>query len=83
MEALVAVGLAGNVVQFVQGAGALIALAKEIRDSGSPKALPQLEELSRTLIGHAAVLQSRLRASTPLTEENEAWRFSPRFEMIC
>ncbi|KAH3904242.1 hypothetical protein HBH56_237610 [Parastagonospora nodorum] len=71
MEALVAVGLAGNVVQFVQGAGALIALAKEIRDSGSPKALPQLEELSRTLIGHAAVLQSRLRASTPLTEENQ------------
>jgi hypothetical protein len=71
MEALVAVGLAGNVVQFVQGAGALISLANEIRDSGSPKSLPHLQSLSETLTGHAAVLRSRLIASTPLTEENQ------------
>ncbi|KAH7065835.1 hypothetical protein BKA63DRAFT_427190 [Paraphoma chrysanthemicola] len=34
MEALIAVGLAGNVVQFVQGAGALISVAKSMRKGG-------------------------------------------------
>jgi hypothetical protein len=53
------------------GAGAFISLANEIRDSGSPKSLPHLQSLFETLTGHAAVLRSRLIASTPLTEENQ------------
>jgi hypothetical protein len=71
MEALVAVGLAGNVVQFVQGAGTLLSLAVDIRKSGRPESLPRLKDLSTALVGHAAVLKSRLKASIPLTEENQ------------
>ncbi|KAF2472567.1 uncharacterized protein BDR25DRAFT_197492, partial [Lindgomyces ingoldianus] len=37
MEALVAIGLAGNVVQFVQFAGKLISEAESMRKNGSPK----------------------------------------------
>lgn len=62
MEALVALGFAGNVVQFIQGAGALIVLAYEIRDTGNPRSIPELTTLSDTLIGHAAMLRARLKA---------------------
>jgi hypothetical protein len=72
MEALVAVGLAGNVVQFVQGAGALIALEREIKASGSPKSLDYLKELSEKLIDHAGVLRTRFKASCiTLSEEHQ------------
>jgi hypothetical protein len=73
MEALVAVGLAGNVVQFVQGAGTLIAEANAIRKSGSPSSLPDLQRLSKTLTNQAAVLNTRLKAcSATLKEEDQA-----------
>ncbi|KAH7076026.1 hypothetical protein FB567DRAFT_503838 [Paraphoma chrysanthemicola] len=39
MEALIAVGLAGNVVQFVQGAGTLISIAKSMRKGGKDAGL--------------------------------------------
>jgi hypothetical protein len=72
MEALIAVGLAGNVVQFVQGAGALIALAGEIRKNGSPSSLPDLQHLAETLTGQAAILKSRLKAcSATLAQEDQ------------
>ncbi|RYN23884.1 hypothetical protein AA0112_g9259 [Alternaria arborescens] len=73
MEALVAVGLAGNVVQFLQGAGTLIAEANAIRRNGSPSPLPQLRSLSKTLTDQAAVLRTRLKAcSATLKEEDQA-----------
>lgn len=73
MEALIAVGLAGNVVQFLQGAGTLIAEANAIRISGSPSSLPHLQSLSKTLIDQAAVLRTRLKAcSATLKEEDQA-----------
>ncbi|RYN71864.1 hypothetical protein AA0117_g8992 [Alternaria alternata] len=56
MEALIAVGLAGNVVQFLQGAGTLIAEANAIRKSGSPSSLPDLQRLSTRLTDQAAAL---------------------------
>jgi hypothetical protein len=72
MEVLVAVGLAGNVVQFVQGASALISLAYETKDNGTPQEIPKLIKLSLTLTGYAAVLRSRLKASSAtLVEENQ------------
>jgi hypothetical protein len=72
MEALVAVGLAGNVVQFVSAAGALIKEANSIRKEGSPSSLPELKNLSEALTRQATVLQTRLKASSAtLAEEDQ------------
>jgi hypothetical protein len=72
MEALIAVGLAGNVVQFVQGVGTLISLVNSIRSAGSPSSLPRLKHLSESLIGQAAVLRLRLEAcSATLAVEDQ------------
>ncbi|CAN9221747.1 unnamed protein product [Alternaria alternata] len=72
MEALIAVGLAGNVVQFIQGAGTLIAQANAIRESSSPSSLPGLQRLCKTLTDQAAVLRTRLKAcSATLKEEDQ------------
>jgi hypothetical protein len=74
MEALVAVGLAGNVVQFLQGAGTLISVAKAMRRGGKMdrESLPDIYKLSEMLMNHAAVLKSRLKAcSATLAEEDQ------------
>jgi hypothetical protein len=72
MEALVAVGLAGNVVQFVSAAGALIKEANSIRKAGSPSSFPKLKNLSEALTSQATVLQTRLKASSAtLAEEDQ------------
>jgi hypothetical protein len=72
MEALVAVGLAGNVVQFVQGAGSLIALSAQIRKTNQPKCLPDLRNIAGALMDGAALLRSRLKAySASLAEEDQ------------
>ncbi|KAK7179601.1 small s protein [Paraphaeosphaeria sporulosa] len=71
MEALVAVGLAGNVVQFVTCAGSLIAQVNYIRMHESPKSLPELVKLSKTLTGDAATLKTRLKASTATLKEED------------
>ncbi|KAH7070067.1 hypothetical protein FB567DRAFT_507528 [Paraphoma chrysanthemicola] len=74
MEALIAVGLAGNVVQFVQGAGTLITFAKSMRQGQrvNEKDLPNLRMLSEDLTSQAAILKSRLKASSAtLTEEDQ------------
>jgi hypothetical protein len=46
MEALEAVSLAGNVVQFAFSAGTLIKEANQIRKSGTPSSLRKLRDLS-------------------------------------
>ena len=74
MEALIAVGLAGNVVQFLQGAGTLISIAKSMRSGGKPDrdSLPDIHSLTETLMSQAAVLRSRLKAcSATLAEEDQ------------
>jgi hypothetical protein len=74
MEALVAVGLAGNVVQFVFAAGALIKEANSIRKEGSPSSLPKLKTLSEDLTKQATVLQTRLKASSATLPEEDQVR---------
>jgi len=53
MEALLAVGLAGNVAQFVQFAGKLISEAHSMKKNGSPKSISELKHLSETLTTQA------------------------------
>ena len=64
LEALVAVGLAGNVVQFVQFASSLVLEAEEIRKNGRPSSLPALIKLTEELMEQAKVITTRLKAST-------------------
>ncbi|CAO2653869.1 Nn.00g106020.m01.CDS01 [Neocucurbitaria sp. VM-36] len=74
MEALVAVGLAGNVVQFITSAGTFLKEANEIRKSGSPLSLPKLKTLTEVLTRQAALLKTRLEASSAvktLAEEDQ------------
>lgn len=72
MEALLAVGLAGNVVQFVTCTGKFISEANEIRKSGSHTALPGLKKLAEVLTSQSKVLRSRLKAfSATLAEEDQ------------
>ncbi|KAF2787192.1 hypothetical protein K505DRAFT_288372, partial [Melanomma pulvis-pyrius CBS 109.77] len=74
MEALVAIGLAGNVVQFVQFAGKLISEAKSIRETGSPRSLPGLKSLVDSLVKQAEVTHKCLVAKADtarLTQEDQ------------
>lgn len=71
MEALLAVGLAGNVVQFVTCAGKFISEANEIRKSGSHAALPGLKKLAEILTSQSTVLKSRLKASSAILAEED------------
>ena len=63
MEALAAVALAGNVLQFVQFSGHLITDLSSIRATGHVKALPPLKSLAEELVKQASVLQARLEAN--------------------
>jgi hypothetical protein len=72
MEALVAVGLAGNVVQFVQFTGELISETNSIRRTGSPSSLPDLRRLSEDLIQQADTIHKCLKASNAsLAQEDQ------------
>jgi hypothetical protein len=74
MEALVAVALAGNVLQFLQSAAKFIAVAKDIREKGHPSSLTDLRELSQTLIQQTHVIAVRLKANTATLEQEEQVR---------
>jgi len=74
MEALVAVGLAGNVVQFVQFAGKLVSETNTIRRTGNPSSIPGLRILTDTLTKQAASIRKCLSASAnsaPLSQEEQ------------
>ncbi|KAF2106175.1 hypothetical protein BDV96DRAFT_654889 [Lophiotrema nucula] len=64
MEALVAVGLAGNIVQFVQFSGNLISEAKAMKRAGSHTSLSRLKELSETLTRQAKIIKWLLDIAT-------------------
>ncbi|KAE8440344.1 hypothetical protein EG329_008460 [Mollisiaceae sp. DMI_Dod_QoI] len=75
LEALVAIGLAGNVIQFVQYAGEMISQAKAIRKSGSPSSLPDLRKLTESLTKQAYIIEGHLEAlnaSQSITNEGNA-----------
>lgn len=72
MEALVAVGLAANVVQFVQFSSQLIAETARIRHSKDPSTLPNLRNLSQSSITQAETIYKCLKSkSATLTEEDQ------------
>lgn len=71
MEALVAVGLAGNVVQFVQFSGQLISLAEEIKKKGAPSSLIDLRKVAQNLTQQTRVIVTRLKANTATLEQEE------------
>jgi hypothetical protein len=74
MEAVVAVGLAGNVVQFISFAGTLIAETKSLHDIGSPRSLPGILDRINDLTRQAEIIHDRLRAShgpTPVPTEDK------------
>jgi hypothetical protein len=72
MEALVAIGLAGNVVQFVQGARDLISIVTAVRATGKPPSIPDLLKISEQLTGQANFLSRHLKASNAtLAEEDQ------------
>jgi len=71
MEALVAVGLAGNVVQFVQFSGQLISLAKEIKKRGAASSLLDLRKVAQNLTQQTRVIVTRLKANTVTLEQEE------------
>lgn len=68
MEALIAVGLAGNVVQFAQFAGKLVSEAKSIHDTGSPRSLPALRSLVDGLTQQAEVIHKCLSVRSGVTQ---------------
>jgi hypothetical protein len=77
MEALLAVGLAGNVVQFAQFATQLISQTNTIRKSGSPSSLPHLRKLSESLTKEADAIYNCLKASSAtLAREEQVSRLS-------
>ncbi len=71
MEALVAVGLAGNVMQFVQFSSKLISIAAEIKKKGGPSSLPELQTLSKSLTQQAEIIATRLEGSKKPYEKEE------------
>jgi len=72
MEALLAVGLAGNVVQFVEFAGTLMSEMNSIRKTGSPSSLPWLKSFSSNLTEQAGVIHKWLKAgNATLTQEDQ------------
>ena len=77
MEALVAFGLAGNVVQLTHFAGSLLSELKSIKRTGSPSSLPELITLVAIVNGqidtiHACLLSDlERRGSTRLRKEDQ------------
>lgn len=67
IEALVAVGLAGNVVQFVHTSAEILAQSKAIWRTGNPSSITELRTLTETLTKQVEMMQSSLemnRANT-------------------
>lgn len=62
LEALVAIGLAGTVVQFFQCACEFISQTNAIRKTGGPSSLADLRKLTESLTMRAAVIEAQLHA---------------------
>lgn len=72
MEALVAVGLAGNVVQFALCLGTLINEAKAIKKTGDTEDLPVIRRHTQLVVDQSVALKMRLNASrATLAEEDQ------------
>lgn len=63
-----AVGLAGNVLQFVQSASTVIALTREIRKTGASSALEDFKRRTKALAQQTTTIRDHLETGS--TEEN-------------
>lgn len=71
MEALIAVGLAGNIVQFVQFSGQLLSLANEIKKKGAASSLLGLRKVAQNLTLQTRSIVTQLKANTATLEQEE------------
>jgi len=74
MEALAAVSLAGNVMQFVDFSSKIISEARAIEKNGESSSIADLQRFASNSTKHAGIIRSRLQASSytrPLSEENQ------------
>lgn len=79
MEALIAVGLAGNVVQFVLCLGTLAKEAKSINDTGSTEEVPAIKVSTQHVINQAMSLKARMKAFTATLAEEDQVRILTGF----
>jgi hypothetical protein len=76
MEALAAVSLAGNVMQFLHFSSKVISEARTIEKNGGPSSIADLQRFASNSTKQAGIIRSRLQASIytrPLSEENQVW----------
>ncbi|TGO19000.1 hypothetical protein BTUL_0006g00330 [Botrytis tulipae] len=74
MEALAALSLAGNVMQFVDFSSKIISEARAIEKNGESSSIADLQRFALNYTKHASIIKSRLQASNdtrPLSEENQ------------
>lgn len=72
MEALVAVGLAGNVVQFAMCLATLAEATKQLYQEGTTPDLPAIRNATKLAIRQSSGLNDRLEASEArLAEEDQ------------
>ncbi|KAF7936941.1 hypothetical protein BELL_0098g00040 [Botrytis elliptica] len=74
MEALAALSLAGNVMQFVDFSSKIISEARAIEKNGESSSIADLQRFALSSTKHARIIRSRLQASSyirPLSEENQ------------
>ena len=74
MEALAAVSLAGNVIQFVDFSSKVISEARSIERNGDLSSITDLQRYVSNSTKQAGIIRSRLQASTyarPLSEDNQ------------
>ncbi|TGO30250.1 hypothetical protein BPAE_0007g01320 [Botrytis paeoniae] len=74
MEALAALSLVGNVMQFVDFSSKIISEARAIEKNGESSSIADLQRFALSSTKHARIIRSRLQASSyirPLSEENQ------------
>jgi hypothetical protein len=71
MEALIAVGLAGNVVTFIQFAHELIREAKSIKATGSASSIPELRKWVAYLTEQSGDFQKRLKGANATVHQED------------
>ncbi len=74
LEALVAIGLAGNIVQFVQSASTLISQTRQIYRTGAPSSMNELKKLVLQLTEQTTMIREQLErcsAQQSLLQEDQ------------
>lgn len=75
LEALVALSLAGNVVQFADFSSKAIVLFNEVRKHGAPSRMGELQQTATVLVEQTAQMESEMQATSitmPLSVQDKA-----------